>query len=62
MTNKFSVELTAELTVSDETARRCMVLLEMWMEDNPDKNIVCDMEHRKLCIERIRQEVSDDGN
>ena len=35
-------EVTAKLTVSDETANRCMTLREMWMDDNPDKTIVCD--------------------
>ena len=63
--DELTVEVAAKLTVSDETAKRCMALLEMWMDDNPDKNIVCDlsrdMMHHRLRIERIRQEVSDNG-
>ena len=65
--DELTVEVTAKLTVSDETAKRCMALLEMWMDDNPDKNIVCDivpckdMKRRRLRIERLRQEVSDNG-
>lgn len=34
-----TIEVTAKLTVSDETARRCLKLLEMWQNDNPDKFI-----------------------
>lgn len=62
--NALSVEITAELGVSDETAKRCMALLEMWLDDNPDKNIVCDlvpcrdMMRHKLRIEQLRQEVT----
>ena len=40
MTDKdLTIEVTAKLTVSDETARRCLKLLEMWQNDNPDKYI-----------------------
>lgn len=65
--DELTVEVAAKLTVSDETAKRCMALLEMWMDDNPDKKIVCDlvpckdMKRRRLRIERLRQEVSDNG-
>ena len=64
-TDELTVEVTAKLTVSDETAKRCMALLEMWMDDNPDKNIVCDlvpcngMMRHKLHIEKFRQEGTD---
>lgn len=63
--DELTVEVAAKLTVSDETAKRCMALLEMWMDDNPDKNIVCDivpckdMKRRRLRIERLRQEVEE---
>ena len=62
--DELTVEVTTKLTVSDETAKRCMALLEMWMDDNPDKNIVCDlvpcrdMMRHKLRIEQLRQEVT----
>lgn len=62
--DELTVGVTAKLTVSDETAKRCMTLLEMWMDDNPDRNIVCDlvpcrdMMRHKLRIERSRQGVS----
>lgn len=39
---ELTVEVSAKLTVSDETAERCMRLLEMWMDDNPDRMIICD--------------------
>lgn len=63
--DELTVEVSAKLTVSDETANRCMSLLEMWLDDNPDKTIVCDivpcndvMRHR-FRIERIRQDVEE---
>ena len=34
-----TVTVNANLTVSDETAERCLRLLEMWQNDNPDKRI-----------------------
>ena len=33
------VDVDARLTVSDETAERCLRLLEMWQDDNPGKMI-----------------------
>lgn len=63
--DELTVEVAAKLTVSDETAKRCMALLEMWTDDNQDKNIVCDivpckdMKRRRLRIERLRQEVEE---
>lgn len=61
-TDELTVDVVAKLTVSDETAKRCMALLEMWMDDNQDRSIVCDLvEHNgvmrhRLRIERLRQE------
>ena len=58
------VEIAAKLTIPDETVKRCMALLEMWMDDNPGKIIVCDivpckdMMRRRLHIEQLRQEVT----
>ena len=40
MAQGLSIEVKANLTVSDETAERCLKLLEMWQEDNPDLLIV----------------------
>lgn len=65
-TNELTVDVTAKLTVSDETAKRCMALLEMWMDDNPDRSIVCDRvtyddgTRHLLRIERLRQEGDED--
>lgn len=40
MSNKdLSIEVNARITVSDAMAERCLRLLEMWQEDNPDKYI-----------------------
>ena len=37
--DRLTVDVTARLTVPDETIDRCLRLLEMWQEDNPDKYI-----------------------
>ncbi len=34
-----TINVTPRITVSDETAERCLRLLEMWQNDNPDKRI-----------------------
>lgn len=41
-TGRTSLEINvdARLTVSDETAERCLRLLEMWQDDNPCKMIL----------------------
>lgn len=41
---KITFKVAARLAVSDETAERCLRLLEMWQDDNPDKNIIVDVE------------------
>ena len=38
------ITVSVKTTVSDETAERCMRLLEMWMDDNPGKTLLCDVE------------------
>lgn len=37
-----TVTVSANLTVSDETAERCLRLLEMWQKDNPNRSILTD--------------------
>lgn len=34
-----SIEVNAKLTIPDETVERCLKLVEMWLNDNPDKRI-----------------------
>lgn len=38
--SNMTVEITPKLSISDETARRCMTLLAMWLDDNPQRRIV----------------------
>lgn len=38
----FSVSIDAVVKVSDETAARCLRLLEIWQDDNPNKFIICE--------------------
>lgn len=37
--NELTIDVYANLTVSDDTAKRCLKLLEIWQEDNPDKYV-----------------------
>lgn len=39
-----SLEVTVEakVTVSEETARRCMRILEMYLSDHPEEEICCE--------------------
>ena len=39
---KLEITVNANVTVSDEMAERCLRLIEIWMDDNPDKHIVVD--------------------
>lgn len=38
--NDVRICVTANITVTDEMAERCLRLLEMWQEDNADKKII----------------------
>ena len=40
MNNSLAVEVTARLTVSDEMADRCLVLLEWWQKDHAEQRIL----------------------
>lgn len=40
--DQVTVNVNVNMTISDETARRCCRILEMWMEDNPDKKLICE--------------------
>ena len=39
MASAESITINCSVTVSDETAERCLKLLEIWQDDNPDKYI-----------------------
>ena len=45
---ELTVDVTARMTVSDETACRCLRLLEMWMDDHPEAAIIVDRENTTL--------------
>lgn len=36
--NRITVDV--DMTISDETLRRCCRIIEMWMDDNPDRKLV----------------------
>ena len=56
MANKdLNINVYANLIVSDETAEKCCRLLEMWMDDDPYRKVVCedkDERHRTLRLVR----------
>ena len=37
--DNLTIDVTARLTISDETAERCLRLLEMYLNDNQDVSI-----------------------
>jgi predicted amidohydrolase len=39
-----SIDVAVNVTIPDETVRRCLRILEMWMQDNPDSAIIVDRE------------------
>lgn len=42
MAKATSITVDVSVNISDETICRCLRILEMWMDDNPDKKIVVD--------------------
>lgn len=39
---ELTITVDGLLSISDETAERCLRLLELWHDDNPDKYITCE--------------------
>ena len=59
---EITVNVGVKMTVSDEMACRCLRVLEMWQNDNPDKIIIRDTVHTTdgdRFIYRIREEDTD---
>ena len=53
--DNLTVTVNTKVVIPNETAERCMRLLEMWMDDNPDKTIICDrQEGEKGFFHRMR--------
>lgn len=49
------IQVCASISIPDETAERCMRLLEMWLDDHSDATIVCEPTEtgkHKLTIKR----------
>lgn len=38
--NDFSIDVDVNLSVTDKTVDRCLRILEMWLEDHPQYDIV----------------------
>lgn len=54
--DKITVEVNAEMRVSDETVNRCLKLIQWWLNDNPDKRIVGGMRNADGKIDDLRME------
>ena len=39
---ELTIEVNAKVALSDEMAARCLRLLEFWLNDNPDVEIICE--------------------
>jgi len=46
--DELTVEVKANITIPTETAERCIALLNMWLEDNPDTVIRMNEQKRKV--------------
>lgn len=46
MTKFEGIRIEMGVTISEETVQRCLNLLRMWLEDNPDKTIIVDRSQR----------------
>ena len=44
MAEATSIDVAVNVTIPDETVRRCLRILELWMQDNPDSAIIVDKE------------------
>lgn len=55
--NELTVDVSARLTVDDETVRRCLALVEMWLNDHPDAHIYGEKEGERTVL-RIRKEAA----
>ena len=38
--DELHVQVNADMSVSEDTVKRCLKLIEWWLSDNPDKRIV----------------------
>lgn len=50
-----SITINAKVTVSAEQAERCMRILEMFLDDNPDISIICERKLVKYESETIEK-------
>ena len=54
--DKLTVEVNAEMRISDETVNRCLKLIQWWLNDNPDKKIVGGIRNPNGKVEKLRIE------
>lgn len=42
--NELKIDIHVNMSVSEEMAERCCRILEFYLDDNPDKKIMCDVQ------------------
>ena len=40
--SEITIEVNAKITMSNEMTSRCLRLLEFWLNDNPDCDLICE--------------------
>ena len=54
--DEITVEVNAEMRISEETVNRCLKLIQWWLNDNPDKRIVGCIRNANGKVEKLRIE------
>ena len=54
--DELTVEVSANIRVSDETVNLCLKLIQWWLNDNPDKRIVGGIRKPNGKVEKLRIE------
>lgn len=61
--NDVRISVTANITVTDEMAERCLRLLEIWQDDNSDKKIIGErLPDGRTVFKIAKNKEADDGN
>lgn len=60
--NDVRISVTANITVTDEMAERCLRLLEIWQDDNADKKIIGELSNGRTVFRIVtREEFADEA-
>ena len=55
--NELTVDVEMRMVVPEKAVERCLLLLEMWLADNPEKTIVVEQEgDLRVCLIAEREQ------